>query len=146
NIVSRSALALADDPIGTLEACDDLWQGGCAAIIVDMHGESVTEKQMVGFAFDGQVTAVLGTHTHVATLDTRILPKGTAYVSDVGMTGPSGGLQGYDPQVLVDSRRLRLPAEGKLMLATGALELGAVLISHDAGRASSIDRVLSFTD
>ncbi|MEM7736908.1 MAG: YmdB family metallophosphoesterase [Deinococcota bacterium] len=146
NVVSRGALPLADDPIGTLEACGDLWQGGFEAIIIDMHGESVTEKQMVGFAFDGQVTAVLGTHTHVATLDTRVLPKGTAYVSDVGMTGPSGGLQGYNPQVMVDSRRLRLPVEGKLMLATGELELGAVLITHDAGQASSIGRILSFAE
>lgn len=143
NLVSRTAMPQADEPVSALDDCD-IWQAGADAIVVDMHGESVTEKMIVGFAFDGKVTAVVGTHTHVATCDTQVLPQGTAYVTDVGMTGPSGGMQGYQPAMFVASKRLRLPAEGTFALATGEVELGAVLITHNAGQAASIERILSF--
>ena len=143
NLVSRTALPQADEPVSALDACD-VWQAGADAILVDMHGESVTEKMIVGFAFDGKVTAVVGTHTHVATCDTQVLPQGTAYVTDVGMTGPVGGIQGYQPEMFVASKRLRLPAEGTFALATGEVILGAVLITHTPGQATQIERVSSF--
>jgi metallophosphoesterase (TIGR00282 family) len=143
NLVSRSAMPQADEPVSTLDN-SDIWQAGADAIILDMHGTSVTEKLTVGFAFDGKVTAVLGTHTHVATCDTRVLPKGTAYVTDVGMTGPSGGIQGYLPDGFVASTRLRLPTSGAFGWAAGEVELGAVLITHTPRQATQIERVNSF--
>lgn len=141
NIVSRSALPNADNPLAALETQVDAWQGQTDLILVDFHGESVTEKLSVGFAVDGRITALVGTHTHVPTLDTRLLPQGTAYVTDVGMTGPSAGIQGYAPTGFVNRTRLRLPSGEALALAGGPVELGAVLISCDAGRARSIVRL-----
>ena len=87
------------------------------------------------------VAAVLGTHTHAATLDTRILPGGTAFVSDVGMTGPSGGMQGYDPTPFLDVVRTRLPARGEGGLAVGPAVLGAVVLDVQEGRAVAFERI-----
>lgn len=141
NLISRGALSEADHPADTLQAQLDAWQGQTDAILVDYHGTSVMEKIAFAFAFDGQVSAVVGTHTHVPTLDTRVLPKGTAYVSDVGMTGPGGGIQGYQPEKFVNLVRSRLPDAEPLLHATGEVELGAVVIRCEAGRPSTIERV-----
>ncbi|HKI57445.1 MAG TPA: TIGR00282 family metallophosphoesterase [Trueperaceae bacterium] len=115
--------------------------GGPELVVVDFHGESVSEKQIFAWAVDGSATAVIGTHTHAPTLDTRVLPGGTAYVSDVGMVGPSGGMQGYEPDVFVASMRSRLPAQGRGGWASGPVEFGAVLITAEAGRAVAIERL-----
>jgi calcineurin-like phosphoesterase len=110
-------------------------------VLVDLHSESVFEKLGLAFAFDGRVAAVLGTHTHVPTTDLRILPKGTAYVSDVGMVGPSGGMQGYEPAFLVEAlKRKRLPRGAQLAWAKGPVEVGAVLVELEGARARAIHR------
>lgn len=142
NVVSRTALAQADAPLAALDAQVAAWIGQTDLILVDFHGESVTEKLAVAFAVDGRVAAVVGTHTHVRTLDTRVLPQGTAYVTDVGMTGPGGGIQGYHPTRFVNQARLRLPTGDLFSLADGGVELGAVLITCVAGRAVAIERIL----
>lgn len=142
NLVSRTALRLADDPLAAFEMQRDAWGDSVDAILVDFHGESVTEKMIFGFAVDGQAMAVLGTHTHVATLDTRLLPEGTAYVTDVGMTGPGGGMQGYQPLMFVQSMRTRLPGTAANGFATGEVELGAVVVEFTGNRATAITRIL----
>jgi metallophosphoesterase (TIGR00282 family) len=141
NVISRSALPNADAPLAALEHQLDVWQGAADLILVDFHGESVTEKLSIAFAVDGRVTALLGTHTHVPTLDTRLLPQGTAYVTDVGMTGPSCGIQGYWPNGFVNRTRLRLPTGESLRWAEGAPELGAVLLTCVGSRAVAIERI-----
>jgi len=110
-------------------------------VLVDFHGESVVEKLTFAYAVAGRAVAVLGTHTHVPTLDTRILPGGTAYVSDVGMTGPSEGLQGLAPEPFVEQARSRLPASVPLRLAEGPVELGAIVIDLDGAGAAAIRRL-----
>lgn len=141
NLVSKTALRFADEAIDALERQLTAWSGAVDLVLVDFHGESVTEKLTFAFAFDGRVAAVVGTHTHVQTTDTRILPQGTAYVTDVGMTGPGGGIQGYAPARFVNSLRLRLPSTDSFTLASGEVELGAVLVTCEGARAVEIVRV-----
>lgn len=134
NLAGRSALPLADSPMEAMAQLLAKEPGG--AVLVDFHSESVFEKLGFAFLFDGRLAAVLGTHTHVPTADARILPRGTAYVSDVGMVGPEGGMQGYEPGFLVEALRLRLPPRGlELRWASGGVRLSHVLLHIEAGKA-----------
>ena len=78
-------------------------------ILVDMHAEATSEKVGLGWYLDGRVTAVVGTHTHVPTADARVLPGGTAYITDVGMTGARGGVLGVKRQQAIDAMLTRMP-------------------------------------
>ncbi|TCJ19928.1 hypothetical protein E0L93_02965 [Rubrobacter taiwanensis] len=110
--------------------------------IVDFHSESPLEKQAFAFAVDGEAAAVLGTHTHEPTLPLHLLPRGTALVTDVGMTGPSGGLAGIDPGQFVARLKGEDPATpDSLRLAPGPITLGAVLLSIEDGRTSGLERL-----
>ena len=110
-------------------------------LIVDFHAEATSEKVAMGWFLDGQVSAVLGTHTHVQTADERILPGGTAYLTDAGMTGSHDGVIGVKRDIVLDGMLTRLPVRHKL--STGDLELNAVLIEIDdnSGKALSIQRI-----
>ena len=110
-------------------------------IIVDFHAEATSEKQAMGWYLDGRVGAVLGTHTHVGTVDTRILPKGTAYVTDVGMTGPVNSVIGSDTSAVLERFLTSLPQ--RLQVAGGPTVLNSVLveIDSDTGNAQSIQRL-----
>ncbi len=110
-------------------------------IIVDFHAEATSEKQALGWYLDGRVSAVLGTHTHVGTVDTRILPKGTAYVSDVGMTGPVDSVIGSDTGIALDRFLTGMPQ--RLTVAAGPSRMNSVLIDVDprSGRALAIERL-----
>lgn len=143
NAASRTAISDVDHPLDVIERQVDAWAGQVDMILVDFHGGSVTEKMIIGFAFAGKVTGVVGTHTHVRTLDTQLLPGGTAYVTDVGMTGPSGGIQGYDAAKFVAETRLRLFLPEPIKLANGAVELGAVVITCEGMTATAIERILA---
>lgn len=111
-------------------------------IIVDMHAEATSEKVAMGWYLDGKCTAVLGTHTHVPTADERILPKGTAYITDVGMTGPYDGIIGTDRDAVITKFLTGLPRQ--FNVAKGPIWLNAVAIDVDdaTGRARSIERVM----
>jgi 2',3'-cyclic-nucleotide 2'-phosphodiesterase len=110
--------------------------------IIEMHALSVMAKQSLAYALDGEVAAVLGTHTHEATLALHLLPRGTALVTEVGMTGPSGGPQGMNAQRVIEHvhgrRDGELPPEGP---AEGEIVLGAVLLEIEDGVTRSIRRV-----
>jgi hypothetical protein len=110
-------------------------------IIVDFHAEATSEKMAMGRYLDGRVSAVLGTHTHVGTIDAQILPQGTAYVSDIGMTGPADSIIGDD----VDSvlRRFLTGVPHHLSVGKGKPILNAILVDVDesSGRANNIERV-----
>jgi metallophosphoesterase (TIGR00282 family) len=110
--------------------------------IIEMHALSVTAKQSLAYALDGRVAAVLGTHTHEPTLPLHLLEHGTALVTDVGMTGPSGGPQGMDPRAVVE--RVRGVPEAELTPmgpAGGEIVLGAVLLEIEGGVTRSIRRL-----
>ncbi len=106
-----------------------------------MHAEATSEKVAMGWHLDGRVTAVVGTHTHVPTADARVLPGGTAYISDVGMTGPRGGVIGVNRDLAVDAMVTQMPI--RFETSTEDPWLNAVVIRADAPmRAVSIEQVL----
>ena len=116
--------------------------GEVRVILVDFHAEATSEKQALGFSLDGRVSAVLGTHTHVPTADERVLPGGTALLTDVGMTGPYESIIGFRHDKVLQRFRLQTPVA--LEVAKRDLRLaGAVLdIDEETGRCRSIERLL----
>ena len=112
-------------------------RGDVDQVLVDMHAEATSEKVGMGWHLDGRVTAVLGTHTHVPTADARILPGGTAYITDVGMTGPRGGVIGVKRELAIESMVTKMPV--KFETSTEDPWLNAVLVRTDRGFAGSVD-------
>lgn len=110
-------------------------------VIVDMHAEVTSEKLAMGWEFDGRVSAVLGTHTHVPTADARLLPGGTAYLTDVGMVGPRDGILGMKREQVIARMRTQLPT--RFEVAKGANQFCAVLftLDDDSGRAIDIEQI-----
>jgi metallophosphoesterase (TIGR00282 family) len=109
-------------------------------VLVDLHAETTSEKQAMGWFLDGRVTVVVGTHTHVATADEHVLPAGTAYITDVGMTGPHDSVIGMQKGTIIKRFLDGLPA--KFEVATDDVQMNCVLVEADAatGRARSIER------
>ena len=114
----------------------------CKIIFVDMHAEATAEKVMLGWYLDGRVSAVVGTHTHVQTADERILPQGTAYITDVGCCGPADGIIGMNGDDV--ARRMIQQLPQRLSIAPGpACVCGVkVVIDSQTGRAISIERIM----
>lgn len=113
---------------------------GAAHVFVDFHAEATSEKVALGWYLDGRVTAVVGTHTHVQTADERVLPQGTAYITDIGMTGPHDSVIGVRTDIIV--RRFRMGSSDRFQAATDNVRVqGVVVHSGDDGRALSIDRI-----
>jgi len=112
-----------------------------AAVIVDMHAEATSEKTAMGHYLDGEATAVVGTHTHVQTADEQILPRGTAYLTDIGMTGPLHGVIGVKKELAIEKFLTGMPR--RFEVAAGPTVFCAALIELDAriGKALSIERV-----
>ena len=115
-------------------------------IIIDFHGEATSEKQAFGWHVNGRVTAVLGTHTHVQTADERILPGGTAYITDVGMTGPRDSVLGIKTDVVIKKFQLQLPA--RFEVASGVVQLNAVAVGVNPadGKAYFIRRIQRYLE
>jgi len=115
-------------------------------VIVDMHGEASSEKAALGHYLDGLVSAVVGTHTHVPTCDHRVLPKGTAYCTDIGMTGPYDSVIGVEKDTIINRFLSGMP--GRFETAKGDPRLAAVVVTVDpeSGRAQGIDRMLLSED
>lgn len=141
SVASRTAIPDVDTPLLAIESQLEAWRGATDAVLVDFHGESVFEKLSLAFAFDGLVSAFLGTHTHVQTSDLRILPQGTAYVSDVGMTGAGGGIQGYAPEGFVTRFRTQGASKPAKRAASGPVEFGAVLLTIADARVTATTRL-----
>ena len=110
-------------------------------ILVEIHAEATSEKLAMGYMLDGKVSAVWGTHTHVPTADAQILPKGTGYVTDLGMTGPAISVLGIQPKLSIDKFRGELYA--RYQCADGPTKLNAVLFTIDAasGKCTKVERV-----
>jgi calcineurin-like phosphoesterase len=111
-------------------------------ILVDLHAEATSEKVALGWYLDGRVTAVIGTHTHVPTADERVLPGGTAYQTDVGMSGPFDSVIGVEKEQIIHRFLTGMP--GKFEAAKGDPRMCAALIECDgsSGRAISIQRLM----
>jgi len=110
-------------------------------IIIDFHGEATSEKIAFGWYLDGQVSAIIGTHTHVQTADERILPQGTAYISDVGMTGPRNSVLGMEKEVIIKRFLTQLPM--RFDVAKGEVLFSAVSLKIDetTGKCVHIERI-----
>jgi metallophosphoesterase (TIGR00282 family) len=142
NAMGRVFMASLDDPFAvTTQEIAKVRADGARIIVVDFHAEASSEKLAFGWYLDGQVTAVLGTHTHVQTADDRVLPNGTAYISDVGMTGAHDGVIGMERTAVIARFTTSLPM--RYESAVGDPRLHAVVVTADpeTGRATAIDRV-----
>ena len=141
NVMGRVFMPLVDDPFAVVLKEVDALRSRARIIFVDFHAEATSEKMAMGWHLDGKVTAVVGTHTHVQTADDRILPKGTAYLTDVGMTGPHDSVIGVEVDAALGKFINGLPA--KFDTATGNPRLHAVIIDADehTGRATDIERL-----
>src|SRR5262249_32774560 len=140
NLQGRVFMQDNDDPFRKADSL--LQQVTSKVIVVDFHAEATSEKMAMGWYLDGRVTAVLGTHTHVPTADTRVLPNATAYQTDVGMSGPYDSVIGVQKEQVLQRFLTGLP--GRFEAAKGDPRFAAVVIECDeaTGRASSIQRLL----
>ncbi|MBI5638911.1 MAG: TIGR00282 family metallophosphoesterase [Nitrospirae bacterium] len=110
-------------------------------IIVDLHAEATSEKIAFGYFVDGKVSAVIGTHTHVQTADEKILANGTAYITDVGMTGPANSVIGIEVNQIIQRFLSGMPAKFETGTGEGILSAVVVEINNDTGRATAIQRL-----
>jgi hypothetical protein len=142
NAMGRVFMNQLDSPFLAIDA---LLDGAAEPLpplrIVDFHCEITSEKNAMGWYLDGRVTAVVGTHTHVPTADARLLPQGTAYISDIGMTGPRDSIIGFSLETVLPRFLTHLPT--RFQVADGPVALNAVVITADrqTGRAVAIDQV-----
>jgi 2',3'-cyclic-nucleotide 2'-phosphodiesterase len=141
NVMGRVFMAPLDDPFAVVLREIDALRAKTKVIIVDFHAEATSEKVAMAWHLDGRATAVFGTHTHVQTADERILPKGTASVTDVGMTGPHDSIIGVTVEAALGRFLTGLPS--KFEAATGPGRLNAVIVTADpaTGRATGIERL-----
>jgi 2',3'-cyclic-nucleotide 2'-phosphodiesterase len=148
NLQGRVFLTSNDDPFKKADCQLAKIPPDVAFVLVDMHAETTSEKISMGWYLDGRVTAVVGTHTHVTTADDHVLPNGTAYITDVGMTGPHDGVIGMERGAIIKKFLDGLPA--RFEVATGDIQMNAAVIETDddgprnqAGRlrAKSISRL-----
>jgi len=141
NVMGRVFMLNIDDPFTVVKREIERLRERARIIFVDFHAEATSEKIAMGWHLDGLVTAVVGTHTHVQTADDRLLPKGTAYLTDVGMTGPHDSIIGVEIDAALGRFLTALPQ--KFETATGNPRLNAVIIEADeqTGRATDIERL-----
>lgn len=141
NLQGRVYLPALNCPFVTGKAAIESIRRETPIILVDFHAEASSEKQAFAWYMDGQVTAVVGTHTHVQTADERILPRGTAYITDVGMTGPYDSVIGSIPDLALERFLTQIPV--RLEPANSNLRLCGVVIEIEepTGRALSIERL-----
>jgi len=141
NLMGRVFMLNIDDPFSVALRTIDTLRERTRIIFVDFHAEATSEKMAMGWHLNGRATAVIGTHTHVQTADERILPKGTAYLTDVGMTGPHDSIIGVDVDAALGRFLTALPA--RFETATGNPRLNAVIVDADerTGLALRIERL-----
>jgi len=142
NLIGRTFIGNFDCPFRAIDQLlEDLADKKPPVIIVDFHAEATSEKVAMGWYLDGRVSAVLGTHTHVGTVDARLLPKGTAHITDVGMTGPLDSVIGDDVNTVLTRFLTQLPY--RISVGKGSVILNSVLveIEETTGRAKHIKRI-----
>jgi metallophosphoesterase (TIGR00282 family) len=139
NLIGRTFMGDFDCPFRAMDQL--LTELKQSIIIVDFHAEATSEKGAMGRYLDGRVSAVLGTHTHVGTIDAQLLPQGTAYVTDIGMTGPLDSVIGDDAEAVIQRFLTRMPY--RLSVGKGKTAFNAILVKvdDDTGRALSIERI-----
>ena len=146
NLMGRVYMESIDCPFKAAEREIEYLKSFVKVIIVDMHAEATSEKCALAWHLDGRVSCVLGTHTHVQTADERILPFGTGYITDVGMTGPYEGIIGIDREIILNKFITHMPV--KFEIAKGPVQFNAVLleINEVNGKTVRIERMSQILD
>jgi len=144
NLSGRVYMPPVDCPFQTIDKILNEIGERCDFVVVDFHAEASSEKMALGWYLDGRVAAVIGTHTHIQTADERILPGGTAYITDLGMVGPWNSVLGVDKDLVIKKFVTGLPA--KFQLAEGVVVFNAALVEVDelSGKALNIMRIQRF--
>jgi len=146
NLLGRVFMGHVDCPFRAIDQLLTESEHKSIPIIVDFHAEATSEKVAMGRYLDGRVSAVLGTHTHVGTADARILPGGTAYVTDIGMVGPIDSVIGDDPDSVINRFLTQIPT--RLSVGKGKVSFDAILVEVDekTGKALDIKRIQKVVD
>ena len=146
NLVGRVFMEPLECPFRAADRGIESLRGKTNVIVVDIHAEATSEKVALGWYLDGRVGAAIGTHTHVQTADERLLPNGTAYITDVGMTGPRDSAIGMRRETVIERFLTGMPT--RFEVATGPTILSGVVVAIDAetGRARSIERVVELIE
>ena len=141
NLIGRTFMSNYDCPFRAMDKLLAELEPKPPITIVDFHAEATSEKVALGRYLDGQVSAILGTHTHVGTIDAQLLPGGTAYVTDIGMTGPTDSIIGDDAEAVIQRFLTMMPHH--LSVGKGKAVLNAIMVGvdEDSGRATSIERL-----
>ncbi|HHW02784.1 MAG TPA: TIGR00282 family metallophosphoesterase [Thermoanaerobacterales bacterium] len=141
NISGRTFMSALDCPFRTADLILDKIKDNTDIVIVDFHAEATSEKIAMGWYLDGRVTLVAGTHTHVQTADERILPNGTAYITDLGMTGPIDSILGIEKEPVIKKFISHLPA--RFEVAKGVSQINGIIVEIDekTGKAKNIYRM-----
>jgi metallophosphoesterase (TIGR00282 family) len=146
NLIGRVFMDNYDDPFRAMDALLARLENKPKMVVIDFHAEATSEKMALGRYLDGRVSAVLGTHTHVGTIDTQILRGGTAYVTDIGLTGPIDSVIGDDPENVLKRFLTQMPH--RLSAGSGRSVFNAVLVTIDdtTGKATAIERIQRETE
>ncbi|MCZ6891168.1 MAG: TIGR00282 family metallophosphoesterase [Chloroflexi bacterium] len=141
NVMGRVFVKELDCPFRAMDSLLDQFGQPPPVVVVDFHAEATSEKEALGWYLDGRVSVVVGTHTHVPTADARILPKGTAYVTDLGKVGPINSIIGNTPEDVLERFLYQTP--NRLGVPGGPVSFNSVLVEVDqeSGRATGIQRV-----
>lgn len=143
NLQGRTFLPPLDDPFRKVDELIEEAKKRTSIIFLDFHAEATSEKQAMGWYVDGRVSAIVGTHTHTQTADERILPQGTGYITDVGMTGPYDGILGVEKDAVIKRFLTSLPVRFETD-KQGRTQLNGFLVTIDekTGKASRVERIL----
>ena len=141
NLEGRVNLSPLRDPIQVGKALLKQFRSRVKAVIVDFHAEAVEEKEALALSLDGEVSAVVGTHTHVQTADERILPRGAAYITDIGMTGPSESVIGMKTETAIARSLTQMPLKMEVQNSPAEIQGVLIEIDLDTGKALKIERV-----
>jgi metallophosphoesterase (TIGR00282 family) len=139
NICGRVYMDSYDDPFAAATTLLDSLE--TPHRFLDFHAEATSEKIAMGWHCNGRATAVVGTHTHVQTADERVLPGGTAYITDVGMCGPRDSVLGMDREIILERFRTTLPMRFEVQNTPGVICGVVIRVERDTGRATSIERI-----
>ena len=141
NLQGRTFMAPIDCPFAKADEELARLAAETSLIVVDMHAEATSEKQAMGWYLDGRVSAVVGSHSHVQTADERILPHGTAYLTDLGLTGPIDSVIGVTPELAIQRFRTGMPNRFEPAPGRARLQGAVIRLDRDSGRARSIERL-----
>ncbi|WP_053958798.1 TIGR00282 family metallophosphoesterase [Sulfobacillus thermosulfidooxidans] len=142
NLAGRAFMPFQyDDPFAAMDRVLDSLAPEVRVILVDFHAETTSEKAALAWYLDGKVSVVVGTHTHVQTADERILPQGTAFITDLGMTGPRDSVIGVKTELVIQKLKTQMPV--RFDTATGAGQFGGLIVDIDehSGRAREVKRI-----